>query len=392
MYCAGCFLIPGLLDSTQQSHLFQQALQQYPEPPNTSNLTAHHGHLPSLWDAAQQGLHLKQDHCQPSGKIQADTSHTARSADTPQAVMQNGTPIPFADKAKSADAAHSSQSGGYCIIEGDKTPQAAAQATSEPLNLAPRQPQTPSDAQAQVFSQDTWTSSSSGPTAKSLLQKLRWVALGPQFNWTTREYENHPGVKPLPKSLIALAKAAVTACAEVQDVQDNMQTTADHDRVRNALQLKPSTTATHSSHMVGINACLADMPASRSYDKAHEAKYATHSEYHPDTALVNYYREGDTLGGHKDDAEEHDTMPIVSLSLGCDGVFLIGGKSKDQMPTAMMLHSGDVLVLSGEARQCYHGVPRILPGQCSFDNASHQDDELAACMHNMRINISIRQT
>ena len=43
-------------------------------------------------------------------------------------------------------------------------------------------------------------------------------------------------------------------------------------------------------------------------------------------ALVNYYRQGDTLGGHKDDVEQDKTAPIVALSLGCDAIFLLGGR------------------------------------------------------------------
>ena len=45
----------------------------------------------------------------------------------------------------------------------------------------------------------------------------------------------------------------------------------------------------------------------------------------PDVALVNYYHEGDTLGGHRDDVEQDQTAPIVAISLGCDAIFLLGG-------------------------------------------------------------------
>lgn len=47
--------------------------------------------------------------------------------------------------------------------------------------------------------------------------------------------------------------------------------------------------------------------------------------WEPNVALVNYYREGETLGGHKDDAEEDMNAPIVAISLGCDAIFLLGG-------------------------------------------------------------------
>ena len=60
----------------------------------------------------------------------------------------------------------------------------------------------------------------------------------------------------------------------------------------------------------------------------------------------------------------------MSVSLGQSCVFLLGGKTKETEPTAMLLRSGDVVILSGEARRCYHGVPRIVrvshPKRCHY--------------------------
>lgn len=42
-----------------------------------------------------------------------------------------------------------------------------------------------------------------------------------------------------------------------------------------------------------------------------------------EAAILNFYWEGDTLGGHRDDAERDLSLPIVSLSVGCAGVFLL---------------------------------------------------------------------
>lgn len=50
--------------------------------------------------------------------------------------------------------------------------------------------------------------------------------------------------------------------------------------------------------------------------------------FKPDAALINYYRSGDTLGGHLDDVEKDMTKPIVSFSLGCDAIFLLGGQPR----------------------------------------------------------------
>lgn len=65
---------------------------------------------------------------------------------------------------------------------------------------------------------------------------------------------------------------------------------------------------------------------------------------------------GDTLNGHVDDVERDLCQPIVTLSLGCDAVYLHGGPTRDTAPLALMLHSGDVCVLTAHARLCYHGA------------------------------------
>lgn len=48
-------------------------------------------------------------------------------------------------------------------------------------------------------------------------------------------------------------------------------------------------------------------------------------------------------------------------SFGQSAIFLIGGKSKDVKPIPILLRSGDVVIMSTEARLAYHGVPRVLP-------------------------------
>jgi alkylated DNA repair protein alkB family protein 1 len=41
-------------------------------------------------------------------------------------------------------------------------------------------------------------------------------------------------------------------------------------------------------------------------------------------------------------------------------VFLLGGLSVDEKPAAIFIHSGDIIIMSGVSRLCYHGIPRIL--------------------------------
>ena len=42
-------------------------------------------------------------------------------------------------------------------------------------------------------------------------------------------------------------------------------------------------------------------------------------------------------------------------------MFLIGGPTKQTSPLPLLLNSGDIVVMSGESRLAYHGVPRVLP-------------------------------
>lgn len=63
----------------------------------------------------------------------------------------------------------------------------------------------------------------------------------------------------------------------------------------------------------------------------------------------------------------------------------MGGGTKDEYPTAILLSSGDVVIMSGASRTCYHGVPRIVPG-LPLQSCAHQ-----TYLRTHRININIRQ-
>ena len=73
------------------------------------------------------------------------------------------------------------------------------------------------------------------------------------------------------------------------------------------------------------------------------------------------------------------------------------GQTKEEQPRAIRLHGGDAVIMSGPARMCYHGVPRVFGEDGSLnDSSSCADPEDAAYaaivehMRSTRINISIR--
>ncbi|MDX2155322.1 MAG: alpha-ketoglutarate-dependent dioxygenase AlkB [Hyphomicrobiaceae bacterium] len=80
----------------------------------------------------------------------------------------------------------------------------------------------------------------------------------------------------------------------------------------------------------------------------------------PEACLVNYYRPGARLGSHQDSDEADTAAPVVSISLGDDAVFHVGGLKRGCGRTRLTLKSGDVVVLGGAARLAFHGVDRIV--------------------------------
>lgn len=186
--------------------------------------------------------------------------------------------------------------------------------------------------------------SSRGKTCKSvsastLLRKLRWSTLGLQFDWSKRNYDVSLPYNHIPDALGQLAKKMAAPA----------------------------------------------MPLGE--------------EFKPEAAIVNYFGPGDTLGGHLDDMEADWSKPIVSMSFGCKAIFLLGGRSREDPPEAMFLRSGDVVLMAGEARECFHGVPRIFTDcheaaeidQPEFQFSDEEDRCFLDYIGTSRININIRQ-
>ncbi|KGG51279.1 hypothetical protein DI09_3p410 [Mitosporidium daphniae] len=175
----------------------------------------------------------------------------------------------------------------------------------------------------------------------SLFRRYRWVALGVQYDWTTKEYSWEAPPSPIPAEL---AKLSTEIC----------------------------TVLVGSS---GIN-------------------------YKPQAGIINFYRPGDTLTGHVDRSEPDDQSPLVSISIGLDCIFLVGGPTRDDSVLPFRLSSGDVLLLMRECRRNYHGVPLVIPGslpQClkasALDGCDISEEESLALrlIDDARINVNIRQ-
>ncbi len=124
-------------------------------------------------------------------------------------------------------------------------------------------------------------------------------------------------------------------------------------------------------------------------------------------AIVNFYTPGDTMMMHRDVSEETD-KGLVSLSIGCDSLFMITasdvGKMSEEEKVALgerdylllRVRSGDVIYMTQEARFAWHGVPKVLKNTCPayLEDWPAEDgkyEEWRGWMKNKRINLNVRQ-
>ena len=93
-----------------------------------------------------------------------------------------------------------------------------------------------------------------------------------------------------------------------------------------------------------------------------------------EAGIINFYRGAAKLrqpmGGHRDDGERDLTPPVISISLGCPAVFLLGGFDAHAKPIAIILRSGDTLILGGASRTAFHGVARVFDDAIGIDAAN----------------------
>lgn len=86
------------------------------------------------------------------------------------------------------------------------------------------------------------------------------------------------------------------------------------------------------------------------------------SDLEPEACLINHYDATARMGLHQDRDEQEFSAPVLSISLGDDCLFRVGGLKRDDPTTSFRLSSGDVVVIGGAGRLAFHGVDRIYPG------------------------------
>ncbi|GAA5957178.1 hypothetical protein JCM3765_005430 [Sporobolomyces pararoseus] len=162
-------------------------------------------------------------------------------------------------------------------------------------------------------------------TIEELVPKLRWSNVGYHYNWTTKLYEFDRPFVPIPPIMLTSCRALARSVPWQH------------------VFTRPSSSTEENT------------------DPSDEGWETWKESYEPDAGIVNFYQTRDNLMGHTDHSEIDSVQPLVSLSLGLSSVFLVGGLTKDIPPLAILLRSGDGLIMSGrQGRRAYHGLPRVL--------------------------------
>lgn len=91
-----------------------------------------------------------------------------------------------------------------------------------------------------------------------------------------------------------------------------------------------------------------------------------HCARQPECCLVNWYAREARMGLHQDRDETDYDCPVVSISLGDDGLFRMGNAERGGKTESIWLRSGDVVVMAGAARLAYHGVDRLRFGSSTL--------------------------
>ncbi|KAJ8683471.1 hypothetical protein QAD02_019263 [Eretmocerus hayati] len=190
------------------------------------------------------------------------------------------------------------------------------------------------DAHDLLNKDDTWWNTCFGIAPdNNLSSKLRWATLGYHHNWDTKQYAEESRTE-MPKELVALTR--------------------------------------YFAEVLGFN------------------------DFRAEAAIVNYYRMNSTLAGHTDHSEPYLEAPLFSISFGQTAIFLIGGHNREDPADAIFLRSGDVIVMSGDSRLRYHGVPKILLDDSTvWDSECYPNKEdwsrAQSYISQARINLNIRQ-
>jgi alkylated DNA repair protein alkB family protein 1 len=199
----------------------------------------------------------------------------------------------------------------------------------------------------------------------SYTKNLRWCRLGESYDWNTSSYqENRKMMGP-----------------NFTDVSEILDPSFCDPVINQNPTNKPK-----SNFPSNLEECIKKIVVRvESVDSNNDIQKVKYNGYNPEVAFVNYYPVGSYMMAHQDKSELTYDRPLVSISLGCSCIFLIGTDNRNDKPYAFCFHSGDAICMTAESRLAFHGVPKI------FDDCPEELLENDNIMKGLRVNINVRQ-
>ena len=341
----GVYILPGLLTVRQQEHWIRVACRLYLERPNRRNVDSVFDPDASNMYAGGSGLSTSMEHAQPPGDE-----------------------LPFADLLWRRYVERRKQQRGQLGAVGT--------ASAPPL----------------------------------VLPSIAWATLGVQYDWTARQYHlpgdpdyelhcrPHESAAPRAPSQQgqqiggdSFSNDVVGSGHSAPTAQTSAATTAEsasaectrwsapfpprlHTLSANIAGLVNAAASVHHGASAGPLAAPTAVPSPLASASASPplppsaALLASHGlpmTIDATSGIVNVYQSAKKklpMGAHVDDMERTVAHPVISLSLGCPAVFLVGGATKESPVIPVILRSGDAIIMSGDSRLALHGVARIFDG------------------------------
>ncbi|KAG0308071.1 hypothetical protein BGZ97_000178 [Linnemannia gamsii] len=351
----GMIYIPAAFTPVAQRTLIKGCLKEYSRHPNKSNLDTHYKVPTSgLWDLHENVYLNKQSLDDP-------TVFVPRKADVDN--QANGYGSDDDDDDDDDDNEAEAQDSNGKKQENGARPKPSQQHQPATKKPKPSSATNPPQRRAMVpITDETPTVPDNTPKTdpepssqvpilppSQLVRKMRWITLGYQYHWPSKTYHFDQNA-PFPKELCILSKAVVAA------VDNSGEDERDGGK----------------------------------FEYPYPAE-----DFVAEAGVINYYQLKDRLMGHVDRSELNKHAPLVSFSFGHSCIYLLGGPTREQVPTPILLQSGDILVMTGPCRSAFHGVPRIientLPEYLQKDPTDPEWDIYADYLAEARINLNIRQ-
>ncbi|KXS16587.1 hypothetical protein M427DRAFT_55247 [Gonapodya prolifera JEL478] len=315
----GMVLIQSPFHPRGEREVVKKCVREYTRAPNVTNLdthwdirkTAHTVCFPGagLWDLREKEARgeLPPDFTIPLRKVEPAGSGQDAGRGSGSGSGDGGSD---SQPQAGTDEAHSS--GPVSVDDTSDTP--SGPGVVEAYLLLPNPPSTPANYLRPL------------PPSALLDSRIRWTSIGLYYDWTTKEY-------------VGLSTSGSAGGG-----------TGGGARILDGAPPVPVEISDISRAVVGFPGIREIVMGGKDAEM-----------YEPQGGIVNYYGLKDTLMAHQDRSEADGESPLVSISFGSTGIFLVGGATKDSPPIAIFLRSGDIVVLSGPTRRSFHGLPRVLP-------------------------------